>query len=140
MITKRQNPNNPSSPIYFSDLDLDLTKNPGSGDLMLLRNDAAIRRSVRNLVLLNFSDKRFHPSVGSGIRAKLFELVSPDTAGQIQTEIKTVINNFEPRVQLKDVVCTMSSDEEGYDVTVSFYLLNALTTLQSVSFFLSRVR
>lgn len=140
MITYKKNPVTTSGPTFFSDLDLDLTKNPGTGDLLILKNDAAIRRSVRNLVLLNFSDKRFHPSVGSGIRSKLFELTSPETAGQIQTAIKTVLTNFEERIQLQDIIVTVSNDELGYDVFISFYLLNTLTTLQQISFFLSRIR
>ena len=139
-IIQRTYLNQTNNPMYFADLDLDLTLNPGSGDLALLKNDNAIRRSVRNLVLLNFNDKRFHPSVGSGVRAKLFSLASPDTGGQIQTAIETVIKNFEPRVQLQTVNVVQSPDETGYNVTITFYLLNSLTTLQTVSFFLSLVR
>jgi uncharacterized protein len=139
MITKKINKEQQTI-VYFTDLDLDLPINPGTGDIIILKNDLAIRRSVRNLVLLNFGEKQFNPSVGSSVRSKLFEPCSPETAGQIKTAIQLVIENFEPRVQLKSVGVFPSNDETGYNVNIEFYLKSAVSTLQQVSLFLQRIR
>lgn len=130
----------PAPLVFFSDLDFNLTMNPGNKDLLILLNSQAISRAVQNLVLLNFGEKRFNPSVGSGVRGRLFDLATPDTAGQIQTAIETVISNFEPRVQLQSVIVTPTIDGDGYNVVITFFLRSALSTLQTVSFFLQRVR
>ena len=143
MITKKQSISSGVSstkPTYFADLDLDFTLNPATNDVLILKNDLAIRRSVRNLVMLNFGEKQFRPKIGSNIRKILFEPLSPDVAGRLQTYIQQVLTNFEPRIRLQSVEVTTNSTGDGYNVSIRFFLLNTETTLQAISMFLERIR
>jgi hypothetical protein len=129
-----------SKPVYFSDLDLDFNLNPTTGDLVPLKNDLSIRRSVRNLVMLNFGEKQFQPKIGSNVRKILFEPLTPDVAGRLQSYIQQTLTNFEPRIQLQSVEVIPIYSEDGYNVTVSFFLLNTVSQLQTISLFLTRIR
>lgn len=127
-------------PTYFSDLDLDFTRNPATGDIVLLKNDLAIRRSVRNLIMLNFGEKPFHVEIGSSVRAELFNLISPDSAGRLRTQIAQCIQNFEPRVDLKEVYVDPNYSNDGYDIRIEFFLKNVETQVQNITLFLERIR
>ena len=85
------------------DLDLDFIPHPVTKDIVLKTDVEAIKRSVKNLILTNRHERPFHPEIGSGIRGVMFDLVSPTTAVVLQSEIRQVLNNFEPRVELIDI-------------------------------------
>lgn len=143
MITQKKNIVSGVSstlPSYFSDLDLDFAINPATNDLVILKNDLAIRRSVRNLVMLNFGEKQFQPKIGSNVRKILFEPMTPDVAGRLQTYIQQTLLNFEPRIQLQAVDVNQDNINDGYNVSIRFFLLNAETTLQTINMFLNRIR
>jgi len=91
----------------WSDLNLDFIAHPVSKDIVLKTDVEAIKRSVRNLIMTNRYERPFHPEIGSGVRGVLFELISPTTAVILQSEIRQVITNFEPRVDLlqKWILC-----------------------------------
>jgi len=84
-------------------------------------------------------DKPFHPEVGGVIRQLLFENVNAMTAQNIKTAVKDVINNFDPRVSLIDVVVQAQEDMNRYDVSISFYIVNQATPT-TINVFLERVR
>ena len=90
-------------------------------------------------MLLSHYEKPFHPEIGSNIRKMLFEPLDPITATIISREIEDVITNFEPRVDLKDVIVQENIDGNGYDVTVEFFLLNLEEPI-IVDLFLERLR
>jgi phage baseplate assembly protein W len=117
--------NSKRSTRIFSDLNLNFTKNPATKDVAKLTDVDAIKRSVRNLVLTNRFERPFHPEIGSSVRDLLFENVSPLTAVLLKDRIAEVINNFEPRVGLVDVIVNDQSDRNEYVVTISFYVLNS---------------
>ena len=87
----------------YKDLDLDFIPHPVTKDLVSKINDEAVKRSIRNLVLLNTYEKPFHPEIGSDVRNLLFELATPLTAIRLKKAIEEVIENFEPRAQLLDI-------------------------------------
>ena len=123
----------------FRDLDLNFTRHPATNDVATRIGDQAIIRSLRNLVNMANYDKPFHPEVGGVIRQLLFENVNAMTAQNIKTAVKDVINNFEPRVSLIDVVVQAQEDMNRYDVSISFYIVNQATPT-TINVFLERVR
>ena len=113
----------------YSDLDLFFTKKSSNKDVNTLINITAVKRSVRNLVLTNFYEKPFHPEIGSGIRDLLFENATPLTSIAISQSVQDVIENYEPRALIKDVLVNAQLDRNSYDVHIVFSVVNAPTEL-----------
>ena len=122
------------------DLDLFFGKKSSDSDINVIEDIQAVKRSVRNLVLLDPYEKPFHPEIAGGIRGLLFELMSPFTAQQIEKKVEDVINNFEPRARLVTVRANPDLDRNAYDVTVEFYVVNAPTELVDLTVMLERLR
>lgn len=112
------------SQVYYSDIDTNLTINPISEDIGRITNENAIRRSIRNLLLTDYYERPFKPDIGSNIRKLLFELITPITIELLQKGISDVINNYEPRANLIDVICTPFEDNNAIDVTIVFSIIN----------------
>lgn len=123
----------------FKDLDLNFTKHPATKDVAARVGDQAVIRSIRNLLYLGNYEKPFHPEIGSSLRQMLFENMSSLTAQHIKQAVKDVINNFEPRAKLRDVVVQISEDSNAYQVSISFYIVNQATPIE-ITVFLERVR
>ena len=123
----------------YRDLDLDFIPHPITKDISIKTNDQAVRRSVRNLVLTNAYEKPFHPEISSDVRGLLFELATPLTAIRMKNAIKEVIENFEPRAQLLDISVSNNIDNNAFDVTVSFRVVNQ-DNVEELSFSLERLR
>jgi phage baseplate assembly protein W len=123
----------------YSDIDFTFTKRPVIGDVALSYDQQAVIRSVRNLLLTNHFERPFNPQLGSNIDALLFEPSSPLTASLLENDIKTTIQNFEPRARLNEVTVTASADQNAYNVYLSFYIENA-TLPTTVTLLLERNR
>ena len=108
----------------YSDLDLDFIAHPATGDVVKKTGIDAIRRSIRNLVLTNFYDRPFRSYIGSNVQKILFDNMNPLTATFLKDAVTEVIRNFEPRVDLKNVLVKINEDNNGYDVTISFVIIN----------------
>jgi len=124
----------------YRDLDLFFAKKSGSKDVRKVTDIQAVKRSVRNLVLLNHYEKPFHPEIGSGIRDMLFENMSTMTAIILARKIEDVIENFEPRVRLISVRADPNLDRNEYEVTIEFFVVNAPTELVDLTVFLEVLR
>ena len=124
----------------YRDLDLFFSRKSDSKDVNILTDILAVKRSVRNLILLNHYEKPFHPEIGSGIRGILFEPMTPITAYILSKKVEEVIENFEPRVKLVGVRAIPDLDRNAYEVTVEFYVLNAPTELAELTVLLERSR
>tara|TARA_B100001063_G_C16346304_1_gene349226 strand:- start:83 stop:526 length:444 start_codon:yes stop_codon:yes gene_type:complete len=124
----------------YSDLDLFFSKNGGNTDINIITDVQAVKRSIRNLVLLNHYEKPFHPEIGSGVRDMLFELMTPVTAQILARKIQDVIENYEPRARLVGVRANPNLDRNEYDVTIEFYVVNAPTELVELDVILERLR
>ena len=134
-----QNKSDRSAQLY-SDLDLYFGKNNSDGDVNVTYDVQAVKRSIRNLVLMNQYEKPFHPEIFSGIRGMLFELMSPTSSVVIARQIEDVIENFEPRARLVQVSCYPDYDRNSYEVQVEFYVVNAETELVNLTIMLERLR
>ena len=124
----------------WKDLDLFFGKKEASKDINKVVSVQAVKRSVRNLVLLNHYEKPFHPEIGSGVRDMLFELMTPITAFILAKKIEDVIENFEPRAKLVGVRALPNLDRNEYEVTVEFYVVNTPTELVDLTIFLEVLR
>jgi len=124
----------------YVDIDLNFKK-ARSTDISKKRGENAIKQSLKVLLLSGRSERLFHPEIASGVRDLLFDLVTPTSAYELKTAIEDVINNFEPRVNLTDVVVTADIDASSYDVRIEFTLLNQepTNTIQ-LNLFLERLR
>jgi len=124
----------------YSDIDLFFGKNAGNTDINKITDVQAVKRSIRNLVLLNHYEKPFHPEIGSGVRDMLFELMTPVTAQILARKIQDVIENYEPRARLVGVRANPNLDRNEYNVTIEFYVVNAPTELVELDVILERLR
>ena len=124
----------------YSDIDLFFGPKVGSKDVSKITDFTAVKRSVRNLVLTNFYEKPFHPEIGSGIRDILFEPMTPITAYVLTMRIEEVIENFEPRARLIGVTALPNLDNNAYEVSIEFYVVNAPTELVNMEVLLERLR
>ena len=124
----------------FKDISLSFQKNPITNDIIVLKNETAIARSIRNLVFTQVGEKFFQPEVGSRIGGSLFELLDYGSASAIQLEIKNTINNYEPRVQVKTIEVTPEYDNNGYNVLISYLILGDAQTPLRLEFILKATR
>jgi len=124
----------------YTDLDLFFGKKSVGSDISKVTDIQAVKRSIRNLVLLNAYEKPFHPEIAGGVREMLFELMTPITAQIIAKQIENVINNFEPRARLVGVRVQPDLDRNLYEVAIEFYVVNAPTELVDMSVMLERLR
>ena len=124
----------------YSDIDLFFGPKIGSKDISKLVDFTAVKRSVRNLILTNPYEKPFHPEIGSGVRDILFEPMTPITAHVLTMRIEEVIENFEPRARLIGVRALPNLDNNAYEVTIEFYVVNAPTELVNMEVLLERLR
>jgi phage baseplate assembly protein W len=124
----------------YSDLDLFFGRKSSNSDISKVTDIQAVKRSIRNLVLLNAYEKPFHPEISSGVRGLLFELMTPITATIIAKKVEEVINNFEPRARLVAVRATPDLDQNSYELSVEFYVVNAPTELVDLTVMLERLR
>tara|TARA_Y100000004_G_scaffold103832_1_gene116470 strand:+ start:505 stop:936 length:432 start_codon:yes stop_codon:yes gene_type:complete len=123
----------------YSDLNLNFTKNPATKDVARLTDVEAVKRSVRNLILTNRFERPFHPEIGSSIRDLLFETITPLNAILLQDRVEEVIDNFEPRANINQVIVQDEIDRNRYKVTVSFYVVNTPEPV-TITEFLQRLR
>ena len=124
----------------YVDLDLFFGKKTSNRDISEVTDIQAVKRSIRNLVLLNSFEKPFHPEIASGVRDMLFELMTPVTAALLARQVQDVIENFEPRARLVGVRAIPDYDKNSYSVTVEFYVVNTPTELVDLTIFLERLR
>ena len=123
----------------YRDLDLFFSKKSNK-DVNKVTDIEAVKRSIRNLVLLNSFEKPFHPEIAGDVRGLLFELMTPLTSAVIARKIQDVIENFEPRARLTGVQAVPDFDRNAYEVTIYFYVVNAPTELVEVTQLLERLR
>lgn len=108
----------------YSDFRTDFAINPVSSDLAVVRNEEAVKASIRNLLMTDKGERLFQPELGSNLRTMLFEPLTPDTIILIRQMVKDTINDHEPRANLIDVQVTGALDEGSVQITVIFNVVN----------------
>ena len=128
-----------SSRVY-KDLNLNFSANPVTGDVAMVTDVIAVKRSVRNLLLTNHYDRPFHPEIGSNIQNILFQNFGPITGNQLSRAIEEMLANFEPRARVETVECYPLMDQNKYDVRIYFYVENLPAELIEFQTILEAVR
>ena len=123
----------------YKDLDLDFGRNPVTNDVNKLTDVEAVKRSVRNLINTKHYERPFHPEIGSDVRAMLFEPMTPLTALNLQRKVAEVLNNFEPRINLQQVLASPDLDRNSYALKILFYVVGSNQPVE-VETFLERLR
>ena len=124
----------------FKDISLSFSPHPVTKDLPILKNESAIRRSVRNIAETIPTEKFFNPDFGSDVYKSLFDFVDFGTANIIQDQIKTAINNFEPRVENVRVEVDPSVDENEFEILIVYDIVGQELPTQEYSFILEATR
>jgi len=120
----------------FKDLSMSFKVNPLNDDLIPLKNEAAIARSIRNIVFTSPGEKIFNPEFGSEISKVLFENIDEISAISIKDEIETSIRNYEPRVNLEEVDIEPNYDNNQFDVRINYRIVGIDVPPQQLEFVL----
>ena len=124
----------------FKDISLSFQVNPLNYDLIATKNETAIARSVRNLILTQPGERFFNQNLGSKVSRTLFENLDQISASVIKDEIENTINNYEPRVDLIDVNVEPNYDDNEFNVTIRYYIVGIDVLPQQLSFALQPTR
>jgi phage baseplate assembly protein W len=108
----------------YSDFLSNLNPHPDSKQLVINKNEDAIIRSIKNLILTDRFERPFQPTIGCRIRTFLFENISPQVTAAIKSEIEQTITDHEPRARLIEVVVAPIEERNMYVITVVFYTIN----------------
>ena len=124
----------------FKDLSMTFQSNPLNDDLIAIKNENAIARSLRNIVFTTPGEKFFNQSFGSRITESLFENIDEITATIIVDEIRQSIDNYEPRVEVDDVKAFPNYDNNSFDVTITYDVIGSEIPTQELQFVLQSSR
>jgi phage baseplate assembly protein W len=125
--------------VQYRDIDLTFTNKTVSGEIFKKTESAAVKQAVKNLVMTNFAEKPFLPTFGGNIRSLLFELADEDAEEDIENNVISAINKFEPRARTLNVEATSNPDRNAVDVTIVFQVVNTQEEV-SLSIVLARLR
>ena len=120
----------------FKDISMSFETNPLNEDLIALKNTSAIARSIRNIVFTQPGEKFFNPEFGSRVSESLFEVVDEVSTIAIRDEIRSSIINYEPRVNLLDVLINPNPDENEMNVTIKYEIVGIDIPPQQLDFVL----
>jgi|TARA_A100001515_G_scaffold12851_1_gene9734 hypothetical protein len=124
----------------FKDISLSFSPHPVTKDLPVIKNESAIRRSIRNIVQTIPTEKFFDSDFGSDVYQSLFGFVDYGTAAVIQDQIQSTIRNYEPRVENVNVIVSPTPDENSFEAVVSFDIIGQQFPTQEYSFILETTR
>ena len=124
----------------FKDLSASFQTNPLSNDLIALKNESAIARSVRNLVLTVRGERPFQPILGTGVSRLLFDNMDKLTAAAIRSELRTTIENYEPRVEINEILVEADFERNAFDVTLQYFIIGMDVPEQELTFALEPTR
>ena len=123
----------------YKDLDLNFLIHPVRKDINKHKDEMAVINSIKNLMMTNHYERPFQPDLGSNVRRLLFENLDKITAISMEREIRQVVENYEPRAQIKTLDIIPDVDNNGFSVRMEFYIMN-MTDPVTINFFLERVR
>ena len=124
----------------FKDISLSFKRHPVTNDILALTNEDAIKRSVRNLVETVNGERFFNSLIGSHVRESLFEVPDNTIRATLKAQIENSILNFEPRVNLTDVIINHPNDTNDLEVTVAYDIVGQEAAPQEITFILQPTR
>ena len=124
----------------FKDISATFQISPLNYDLISITNENAIARSIRNLIFTELGDVPFNPALGSRVSSLLFDNVDNLTASAIRSQIENTIEEFEPRVNLNDVLVDASDDGLSFNVILKYFIVGIDVPEQQLNFVLEPTR
>ena len=124
----------------FKDISMSFKVNPVNNDLIALKNETAIARSVRNIVLTIPGERFFQPNFGSEVNRLLFNNIDDISASLIESQIKQSIENYESRVLLRSLRVNPNFDNNSFDITIIYDIIGADVPSQELQFALQSTR
>ena len=121
----------------FKDLAVSFEANPNTEDFSTVKNENAIKQSIRNLILTVFGERPYQPDIGTRVEGLLFEPFDVFTAEDLRDEISNTIQRLEPRVEVENIDVNLSDDEYSIDVAIEYAIVGQPQT-QTVEFLLER--
>ena len=124
----------------FKDINLSFKRHPVTNDVVTIRDEDAIKRSVKNIIFTILGEKPFNPLFGSTVNNSLFELDTQFDAVRIQEEINSVLLNYEPRISNIIATVTIPPDENAMNCTVQYDITGISAPTQQVDVLLFPAR
>lgn len=124
----------------FRDISLSFTKHPVTNDIVALKNEDAIKRSVVNLIRTQLGERFFEPIIGTSLEGSLFELSHPEIRISLEGEIKVLLENYEPRISTNSVRVLPSPDDYELNVTLTYDIVGLAIPRQNIEFILQPAR
>ena len=135
----QQSQNSITARKWYTDIDLNITPHPSSGDLVLKYDKEAIKRSIRNIMLTNDYERPFKPNFGANLRGLLFELADDITRFETRQQIQDALNDYEPRVSLTSIDFLGKGNQNTLHVSISYGIIGVQEP-QEVEIILERIR
>jgi len=107
----------------FKDLSVTFGAHPNTDDLLVVKNDKAIKIALQNLVMTKRGERPFNSNLGSRVSELLFDLLDYGTAASLRDEIVILINKYEPRVNLTDVIVTPDEGNNAFEIYIEFEII-----------------
>ena len=124
----------------FKDISLSFDRHPVTNDILNIKNEDAIKKSVRNIVRTVPSERFFNPIFGSDVKTSLFEFVDFGTASQLEDQILVAIENYEPRISNIRVRVDPNADRNEFEIFISYNIVGQEVPPQQFSFILEATR
>ncbi|UYA57618.1 baseplate wedge subunit [Synechococcus phage S-CREM1] len=126
------------TPRSFRDVGTNFSKNPLTNDVISLKDESAVTQSIKNLIMTKFGEKLMDPSIGSDVYNMLFEPLDAFSALDLKDRILNTIRNFEPRVDVLDVLVTATEDDDSAIVVTLTYRIIGEPQIINNKFLLER--
>ncbi len=124
----------------FKDLNITFKPHPITGDLTVIKDEAAIKQAIINLLLTNKGERFFDSRIGSSLSNLLFEQLDFATAALINSEVENTIKFYEPRINILSISTVPNFDDNGFDIELVFEVTGREDLPTSINFFLERTR
>ena len=124
----------------FKDISLSFDMHPVTKDILVLTDENAIKRSIRNIIQTVPSEKFFNSTFGSDVKTTLFEFIDFGTASLLQKQVEIAINNYESRVNKVKVEVDPRPDDNAFEINVFFDIIGQDFPTQQFSFLLEATR
>ena len=132
--------NSPRDNFIYKDISLYFTRNPVTSDVTTVTDIQDIKRAVRHIVLLNPGEKPFHPEIGTGVRAALFQNFTAPIKALLSSRIQEQLRKYEPRIEVTNVSFNDNIDNNELSCKIAFNVRNAPQQTEEVDIFLQRLR
>ncbi len=124
----------------FKDISLSFSRHPVTNDIVTLKNEDAIKKSVVNLCRTKLNERFFNELLGTRIENSLFDLNNDDIASVLETEIETLLENYEPRITLNDVSVKAQQDNNDLYIRIGYLITGLPFPPQNIEFLLQPTR